>query len=65
MQDFAFTLVQLDEIPLYPILQLVKLPLNSSTMNWHISQSTQFCITCELAECALCSFTQVINEDAE
>ncbi|KAK4819566.1 hypothetical protein QYF61_007077 [Mycteria americana] len=30
---------------------------------WHISQSSQFCVICRLAEGTLCSIIQVISED--
>jgi len=49
-QDFAFPLIKLHEVPLEPVLQLVKVPLSGSTTMWCFSHSSQFCVICELAE---------------
>ena len=50
MQDIALAFVELQEIPVGPSLQPVKVPLNGSTPIWCIDHSSQFCITCKLAE---------------
>lgn len=46
---------EIHEIPVGPLLQPVKVPLNSGTTIWCASPSSQFCIICELAEGELLS----------
>ena len=62
VQDPAFALVELHQVPLCPTLQPVQVSLNGSTAFWTISQSPQFCIISKLAEGTLCPFIQVIDE---
>lgn len=63
--DFAFIITEVDKIPLCPVLQLVKIPLNGGSTSQHISQSSQCCVVCEPHKGALCSFVQVVNEDGK
>lgn len=48
--NFAFPFVDVDSIPVTLFLQPVEVPLNSGTNTWCISQSSQLCISCRLAE---------------
>ena len=64
-QDFALPLVELHEVPASPFLQPVEVPLDGSTTLWPISQSSQFCVICKLAEGTLWPIIQIINEDVE
>lgn len=43
-RSLNFSLLTL-EVSVSPILQHVKVPLNCSTTLWHISHSSQFCVT--------------------
>jgi len=61
VQDFAFTVVELQEVPVRPFLQ----PVNGGTTIWCISHSPQFCNICKLPEDVLCPSMQVINEDVK
>ncbi|PKU36748.1 rna-directed dna polymerase from mobile element jockey- hypothetical protein [Limosa lapponica baueri] len=63
--DFVVLFVELHEIPLSPILQPVQTPLDSSTATCCISQSSQFCVICKLAESVLYTIVQVINKDVK
>lgn len=63
VQDIAFLLDELNEIPLCPILQFVQVLLKGSTTLRCISHTSQFCVICKLAEASLCLSVQVINED--
>ncbi|KAK4810954.1 hypothetical protein QYF61_013362, partial [Mycteria americana] len=65
VQDLALPLVELHEIPVSPILQLVKVPLDGSMTLWHISCSSQFGVISKLAGDTLCPIIQIINEDVE
>lgn len=60
-QDFAFSLVELHEVPISPYLQPVNVPLEDSTTLWCISHYFLICV--KLAEGMLCPIIQIINED--
>lgn len=60
-QDFAFSLVELHEVPISPYLQPVNVPLEDSTTLWCISHYFLVCV--KLAEGTLCPIIQIINED--
>jgi len=62
--DFAFPPADLQETPLSPFLQPVEVPLGDSTALGCITQSSQFYVTCRLAEGALCPSTRVTREAA-
>lgn len=63
VQDSAFPFVELHEVPLCPLLQPVKVPLNSSTHNCCINHCSQFCIIWKLVEAAHCNVVRMVNED--
>lgn len=65
MQDFAFSLVELHEIPLSLNPQPVQVSPKGSTAIWSICLATpfQFCIIHKHTEGALCPSIQVINEE--
>ena len=59
MQDIGLPFVELHETPVGPSLHPVKVPLNDSTPIWCIDHYSQFCITCKLSECVLCTIIQI------
>lgn len=63
VQDFSFPFVDICEVSASPLSQPVQVPLNGNTTFWCISHSSQFCVSCKLAEGALCPIVHVINED--
>jgi len=65
VQDPALALVDLHQVPLCSTLQPVQVSLNGSTAFWCIHHSSQFCVTCKLAEGTLQLFIQVIDEEVE
>ncbi|KAK4826730.1 hypothetical protein QYF61_010983 [Mycteria americana] len=65
VQDFALSLDELHEVPVSPFLQPVQVPLDVSTTLWCVSHSSQLCAISILAEDALCSIIQIINEYVE
>jgi len=50
LQEPTHVLVELDQVPLCPTLQLVQVSLNGSTALWCISHSSQSCVIRKLAE---------------
>lgn len=50
VQDFLL----LHEVPIRPLLQPVRVPLNSSTTIWSINLFSQFCIICKASVDVLC-----------
>ena len=65
MQDLAFPLVELHNVPVSPFLQHVEVPLNWSTTIWCISRSSQFCTICKLSDGALYPTIHVMNEEVK
>jgi len=65
LQGFALLLVELREFPASPFLQPVMVPLDGIMTLWHIIHSSQFGVTCKLAEGALCPIIQISKEDVE
>lgn len=61
LQDSAFPLIEIHEVPFEPTLQLVKVPHGTITI-WCFSCSSQFCIICELAEVHSVTSFQVFGE---
>lgn len=57
-KDFAFLFDEFHEVH-----QTIKVPLNGSTIVWHISHSSHFGVICKLAECTLCprSLMKLLN----
>lgn len=54
MQDLVVDLVELNEIPVYPLLKFVQvLPLNGSLSIRCVNHATQLGVICKLVECAL------------
>ena len=65
VQDLAFPLVELQEVPVSLFLPPLPMPLNGSTTACCINHYSQFCIICRLAEGTLCPIVQVIYEDVK
>lgn len=55
VQDLPFTFAEFHKIPLWSVLQPVKVHLNGSTPSWWIEYSSLFSIICKLSEGPLCS----------
>jgi len=65
VQDFTLKILELRDTSLCSVLQLVKVPQNSSMTTRYISHSSQFCVVCKHAEgmlhLVIRSFTKTLN----
>lgn len=63
-QGFTFPIEEVHEVTTGPLLQPLKVPLNSRDI-WYTSHSSQFCIICKCTKVVLHPIFQVINKDVE
>ncbi|PKU43822.1 rna-directed dna polymerase from mobile element jockey-like [Limosa lapponica baueri] len=63
-QNFALPLVELPEVPVSPFLQLIQVSLDGNLSFSCIGPCSQFCVICKLAEGALYTIIQIINENS-
>ncbi|GAB0193852.1 mitochondrial enolase superfamily member 1 [Grus japonensis] len=63
VQDFAFVLVELHEVPVGSFLQPLEVALDGSMILWFINDTCQCCVISKIAEGALCPIVQIIRED--
>lgn len=61
MKDLALLLIEVNEVPASPFLQLAKVTVDSSSTLWLISHPFQFCVISKLTEGKLCQSILIQN----
>lgn len=65
VQDMAFLIIELHEVPVVPFLQPTEVPLDGYRTLWHTSHSFQFGVDGKLDKGTLCPIIPAINEDVK
>lgn len=63
VQDLVFLFADFQDLQVDTSLQLVEASLDVCSITWCISHSSWFCMTCKLAEGAVCPIMQAITEN--
>lgn len=65
VQNLAFPFVEMTDVPVYSVIQQIRVPLDGCTPKCCINHSSPFCIGCKPAQSIPCPTTQAINKDAK